>query len=458
MLRSLKRGWTDCLDHYAAACLIPALFILTLTGVGDVFTVSLLGLLLCGVGLTRGGARVDLWVLLSLLLYDLACLASSFAAYGNLTDGYGVTHGIFPVLYLLLACLGEEDRRLLEKGCALWVGLAAGAGIVGFVFLAVTQGRAGRMSGLLGNPNAMGIFLTVGWLICTGHKTEGTSWTPPAFLEPLLLMALATTLSMGSFAAMAAGIIVLLVRQIRTDGWSSAFLYACQLLAKASFGVGTGLLLYLAAARTGTPWLCLPLLAYGIAVMLLWRKFTRFLEAKPRMTGLLASLGLLVTAAVIVLRPSAVSTFLERLEMMGSGLHYLTKHPLLGVGPFQWRMLDLNDGGTYFNTWHIHNVILHTGVEMGWIAMAMLIVIALRAFSKGLPPAKQALAVAFFVHNMIDTSFFYLGITALVLLTAGEPWQKGRTLDGRVVKFLFLLLAGLFAYSVWYCIRQGGAG
>lgn len=458
MLRSLKRGWTGCLDHYAAACLIPALFILTLTGVGDVLTVSLLGLLLCGVGLTRGGGRVDLWVLLPLLLYDLACLASSFAAYGNLTDGYGVTHGIFPVLYLLLACLGEEERRLLEKGCALWAGLAAGAGVLGFVYLAVTQGRAGRMSGFLGNPNAMGIFLTVSYLVFTGRKTEGTSWTPPAFLEPLLLMALALTLSMGSFAALAAGLLVLLVRQIKTDGWRSAFPCACRRLAKASFGVGTGLLLYLAAARTGTPWLCLPLLAYGIAVMLSWRKFTRFLEAKPRMTGWIAALGVLVTAAVIVLRPSAVSTFRERLEMMGSGLRYLTEHPLLGVGPFQWRMLDLNDGGTYFNTWHIHNALLHTGVEMGWIAMAMLLVIALRAFSKGLPPAKQALAVAFFVHNMIDTSFFYLGITALVLLTAGEPWRKGRTLDGRVVKLLFLLLAGLFAYSVWYCIRQGGAG
>lgn len=456
MLRSLKRGWTSCLDHYAAACLIPALFILTLTGVGDVLTVSLLGLLLCGTGLTRGGARADLWILIPLLLYDLACLASAFAAYGTLTDGYGVIHGIFPVLYLLLACLGEEDRRLLEKGCALWAGLAAGAGIVGFVFLAVTQGRAGRMSGLLGNPNAMGIFLTVGWFICAGHKTEETNdlhWTPPAFLEPLLLMALAATLSMGSFAAMAAGILVLLLRWTQSEGWKSAFLRISRILAKASFGVGTGLLLYLAAARTGTPWLCLPLLAYGAAVMLSWKQFTRFLEAKPRMTAMIAALGILVTAAVIVLRPSAAATFQERLEMMGSGLHYLTQDPLFGVGPFQWRVLDLNDGGTYFNTWHIHNVVLHAGVEMGWIAMAMLVVIVLRALCKGLPPEKQALAAAFFVHNMIDTSFFYLGITALVLLTAGEPQRKGRTLDGRVVKILFLLLAGLFGYSVWACTR-----
>lgn len=123
MLRSLKRGWTSCLDHYAAACLIPALFILTLTGVGDVLTVSLLGLLLCGTGLTRGGARADLWILIPLLLYDLACLASAFAAYGTLTDGYGVIHGIFPVLYLLLAAWERRIagfwKRAVPSGRAL---------------------------------------------------------------------------------------------------------------------------------------------------------------------------------------------------------------------------------------------------------------------------------------------------------------------------------------------------
>ena len=44
--------------------------------------------------------------------------------------------------------------------------------------------------------------------------------------------------------------------------------------------------------------------------------------------------------------------------------------------------VDLNDGGKYFNTWHIHNVFLHVGVEMGWIAMGALILIAFRVLAR----------------------------------------------------------------------------
>ena len=136
--------------------------------------------------------------------------------------------------------------------------------------------------------------------------------------------------------------------------------------------------------------------------------------------------------------------------MMASGLGYLTANPLLGVGPFRWRFLDLNDGGKYFNTWHIHNVVLHVGVEMGWIAMAALAVVLLRLLGRRSSPAERALAAVFLVHNLMDTSFFYLGITALVMAAAGGFRAGSRRLSGGRVKLLFALLAGLFAWGLCF--------
>lgn len=457
MTRGIKWRLESLIDRYAVLCLTLALVILSLIGVGDVRITSLLGILLCGAGVTLGSARANPWILIPLILYNLAAAASSYAAYGNIADGYGAMHAIFPVIYLLMACLDGEELHLLKRCCALWAGGAAAAGIGRFVFQAVTQGRAGRMAGLLGNPNAMGIFLVVGWFVVMHNAEEDREqgWAPLLVrLEPVLLIALAMTLSMGSFLAMTVGIGVLLLEKKRAVSWRETFRYACQLLARAVLGMGTGLLLYLAAARTGVPWVCLPLLAYGAAVVVCWRTFVRFLAAYPRAALAISALGLLVAAAAVVLRPSAAATFAERLEMMDSGLSYLAVNPLFGVGPFQWRLLDLNDGGKYFNTWHIHNIPIHIGVEMGWIAMAMVVLMGLRALCKKKAPALRAGTAAFLFHNLIDTSFFYLGITALTLTAADDPRVGGRKIGGIAVKVLFTLFAGLFAYSLYHAVCQ----
>lgn len=456
MAQGIKQRLGSLIDHYAALCLVLALVILSLIGVGDVRMTGLVGFLLCGAGLTRNSARADLWILLPLILYDLAAMVSSYRVYGNMVDGYGAMHALFPVIYLLMACLEKEELRLLRRCCALWAGGMAAAGIGSYIFQAVTQGRVGRMSGLLGNSNAMGIFLALGWfavMYCVEEDQERVWDALLPRLEPILLIALALTLSMGSFLAMAVGIGTLLLQKKRKLSWQETFRYACRLLARVVLGMGTGVLIYLTAARTSVAWFCLPLLAYGAAAVVYWKTYRRFLEAYPRAAFGISAMGILVAAAAVVLRPSAIATFAERLEMMASGLKYLTASPLFGIGPFQWRLLDLNDGGKYFNTWHIHNIPIHIGVEMGWIAMTMIVIAGLRALCKKKAPFLRAGAAAFFFHNLIDTSFFYLGITALTLETAGEPEAGGRKISGPAVKLIFALFAGLFAYSLYYSIR-----
>ena len=411
MLDRIERQFDCLIDHYIVACIFLALIILTQIGVGDMRTVSMLGLLLCVVGIAQPAAQVDLWILLPLIGFDLIGIASTVAAYGNITDGYGTFHALFPLLYLLTACLDKKERSREDNTDESDRDIAAR-----------------RMGGLLGNPNAMGIFLVVGWCVLQGFlpeweeqeeketdrgeqsgqkgrkerrrlegqkerrgQKEPKDWSVThgrllVYIEPMLLAALTLTLSMGSFIAMAAGIGVLLLgkrrraqeravlagdgeqvqeravlasdgEQVpgravlagdgrRAGGTSGIVLrYACQLLAKAVLGIGTGMLLYLAAARSGLPMIGLLVLAYGVALVVCWPWVLRFLEAYPKTAAGLSALGILVAAAAVIVRPSAIATFTERLEMMQNGLHYLPQSPLLGVGPYKWRYLNLADRG-----------------------------------------------------------------------------------------------------------------
>lgn len=90
---------------------------------------------------------------------------------------------------------------------------------------------------------------------------------------------------------------------------------------------------------------------------------------------------------------------------------------------------------------------------MGWIAMAMAVLVGLRALCKKKAPSLRAGTAAFLFHNLIDTSFFYLGITGLTLAAAGEPRAGGRKIGGTAVKIIFALFAVLFACSLYYTVR-----
>ena len=96
--------------HYLAVCLLLALFMLTLMGAGSVIRVGLLGLLLCAVGVQQSSIRVDLWVLLPLVVYNLVSLVSSW--FCAMLTGHVF---MLPVLYLLAACLEEGELRWLRR-------------------------------------------------------------------------------------------------------------------------------------------------------------------------------------------------------------------------------------------------------------------------------------------------------------------------------------------------------
>ncbi|MCM1237240.1 MAG: hypothetical protein NC489_44800, partial [Ruminococcus flavefaciens] len=234
---------------------------------------------------------------------------------------------------------------------------------------------------------------------------------------------------------------------LREAGWQEALERTCRMLAKAGIAVGLGVLMYFTARRTSIPWFCLVEFGYLAALTALWGKLDRFLRDLPWAAMGMTAAGALVAAATVLIRPSSIATFVERLEMMRNGLGYLTVNPLLGVGPHQWRLLNLQDADTYFNTWHIHNVLIHVAVELGIPAMAALLIVAVRAYRKKGP--NRAGFTAYVVHNLMDTSFFYLGVTSLTMLFTGEPRTGGRRLSGTAVKLLFALLAAEFIWIIY---------
>lgn len=447
------------LDHYLVLLLFLALISLTLLSADTPLLVGLLGMMLSVAGIAQGAAKIDLWVLIPLIIYQVFSIISLCMAYNDISISIVVnfvsTQAFYPVIYLLMAFLGGHERLWLKRLCVLWAGVWAVAGLPQFLTRALA-GRPDRLGGVFGNPNALGIYLVIAWFIlrsCVSEEDRDVRLLWLTRLEPLLLTVLALTLSMGSFVSMAAGILFLVCTELRRGkSWRKALSFACDLLARASLGIGLGVLMYAVARRGGQPWLCLPLIFYLAALCLYWDRFRAFLRDVPQAAAVISVLGVLVAIVVVLIRPSSIATFQERLAMMRNGMSYLPVHPLRGLGPYQWRVWNLLDSDTYFNTYHIHNVLLHIGVELGLPAMAMAAAVLVRRFWKKGEPNSKAGFTAFVVHNLIDTSFFYTGITATALMVVSEPASCGKRLPAAAVKAIFAVYAAFFAAHAFYSL------
>ena len=434
------------MEHYLLILLAMALVALTFIGIGNLRTVGMLGCVLCIAGIsTRGTVKIDLRILLPMLLYVLLCAASTFAVGMGFAGSYMYSHAIYPVIYLVMAYLDQKDLLRLKRWCAIWAGMVAVMALAQFMYKAL-DGIGARLGAVLGNPNSLGSFLVVGWCALMSFQPEDEEQSFSAELlrrlEPVILATLALTLSMGSFLALAVGMLVMLVQKKRKEGWREGIRFGSRMLAKATLAVGTGILMYFTARMTAIPWLCLPILACLIGLAVYWPLFERFLRQFPKFAVMMTVLGACVALAAVMIRPSATATFVERLEMMRNGLGYILDKALLGLGPGQWRLANMSDADKYFNTWHIHNVFIHIGVELGLPAMTALLLIVFRRWQKG--GRNTAGLAAFLFHNLMDTSFFYVGITSMTLASVGEPETEGSTIPPVVMKLLLAVFAVLY--------------
>ena len=89
MAKRIEQLSDSLLDHYLVVSLLLALIILTQVGVGNIKIVSLLGLLLCAIGILQRNITVDLWIFIPLVLYTLIGTVSSWRVYGNICLPWG---------------------------------------------------------------------------------------------------------------------------------------------------------------------------------------------------------------------------------------------------------------------------------------------------------------------------------------------------------------------------------
>lgn len=432
--------------------LIISLVVLTLTGTGTAAILSLVGIVLCVVCFFRREVSIDWWIFIPLAAYLVMNFVSAWAAYGDAFRGYGPLHVIYLTLYASACCLRAKESNLLRQLCVLFAGVAAIAGIVAFSYQAFSV-SATRMEFVVGSPNALGIFFVLSWFAlqsCRMSAPEGKLFKVIDRLEPVILVALAMTLSMGSFAALMVGFIVMLISRGRATGSAGeALRFATVALPKIFLGFGIGLLMYMSAERAEAPMLCLVVLAYLVAMVCLWRCFDAFLVEKRKVASAISIIGLLCIPLAIFMRPNALLTFDERIAMMANGIGYLWMDPLTGTGPKTWRGLNLLDGDAYFNTNHIHNMFIHAGVEFGLIAMIALIVIAVRLFVKRYQEAQHGEDAAFLFHMLTDTGFFFMGVVGMFIFTANGSTSPVKQLPSIATKLVFLVLALMHFAILW---------
>ena len=413
------------------------------------------GILLCMAGITETrSVKVDSRIFVMLVLYTVFGFASSYIIYGTIAKGYAATHIIFPIMYLTMSYLSDDEQSLLRRLCIIFGFLLAFTGLVQFVYVSLVQSSI-RLGGLIGNPNQLGMLLVICYFIfirSVEHDREKNSlWVS---IEPIMLSAIALTLSLGSIIAMEAGMLIILISKIRENGKKAVFMFALRILAKINIGMGLGILLYISAAKSGMPWLSLPVLIYILIFAVNWKRFNCYLMKSRLATAIIAASTVVLGMLIIMSRPSAAQTFTERIEMMQDGARYFSVNPIFGIGSYNWRHINTVSGGKIFGTTQIHNTFLHTGVEMGIPAMLSLAAIAITGLLKNKNIYARAADFAFFLHSLADVIFFNVGTTSLLIASNGEPSLKGRYVTPVLSKIIYaVFMAVSFVTLYWYIVN-----
>ena len=443
--------------------LFSSFLIFTFFGIGSPILFPVIGIILCIGGISEGEVHTDLWMLVPMTAGVILCGISSFFTYGNFTEGYTGLMALYPVLYLTLSYLDQLQSRLLAQLCIFWSEIVAAAAILSFLYEGF-QGNGLRAGGIIGNPNALGMFLVLGWFAILRERKSGKQEEKPLYraivlLEPLILAALSLTLSMGSFLSLCAGMIVYLWQERKRKGtkkkrsFGKVLKRIIPLTGEMSLCIGTGILLFLGENKTDYfPVVLLPVI-YLVLLCMYHREIKDFFRKHLSYGWIFTGLGLCGGLVTLLLRQSAKATFAERIEMMKNGLGYFYSHPLTGVGSYRWRVLNYMDGDQYFNTNHIHNILIHFGAELGILAVIILLIIFGRSLLKKKNRRARPALTAFIVHNLMDTSFFYFADTTMLLFTNHRETGKETKIGKTKVRILYSLFILYFIYSFVLCLK-----
>ncbi|MGI5977508.1 MAG: O-antigen ligase family protein [Candidatus Limivicinus sp.] len=450
--RKIKTGSPLYLDHPMLVLLCIALAAMSWLGSAGVQALSVVSVIICFALFFKKEIIVDIWSLAAMGVFLLCCLRSSWAALGNPAYGYSANFMFYPPLYLALCSLSQDEGARLRRFGVFWAELLSALGILHYISLSWT-GSAGRLGFILGNPNMLGIYLVMAWLLLQRLEDEEASGGIKAgFLlkaEPALVCALVLTLSMGSFLSFALALLCRLVSKSRKSSFKTAFSQLAGTCARLAVFALPGLAMYI-SDRNGLPLLC-TIFAILSLVLCVFRGRIRNFLARPKIAlPAVLILGIPAAAAAVILRPTASDTFGERLKMMQNAFGYFKANPLFGVGVYQWQQLNKLDSDMYFHTYHIHNALLHFGAELGIFAVLAIIILAVRFWMNRENRPARSLMTAFYLHCLIDVTVFHMSPVTLFMIgcnSSGGGKLRLSKLAVRIISAVFLIYF-LYAFLV----------
>lgn len=438
-------------DNYLAICVALAIIALSFVGISAVAPAALIGALLCVIILTKRSMILDLWVFVPLVAYVAIGGFATYAAFGTIAEGYVGVQAVCLAIYLAIASADERESSVMRRLCVGWAVLASCVGIALFV-IGEFMGPVLRLDWPFGNADPLGIFLVVAWFVIPGLSGGDALSRCLRRGEPALLVALALTLTMTSFAALAVGTIAMLLYSKRGRSWKELSLYAISTVARLVIGVGAGIVLYGVSLAMPASWVVIAVFALVVAIVAFWPKIIGTLERHAWLGVLLVLLGIVLVIGMFLIRANALARLSERIAMIQSGVDHVIANPLFGMGPFGW--FDYNYGlGLFPSARLIHSTLMSTAVELGVFAAIALVVVAVRFFIKRRDPEQRGGFIAFIVQNMFDLGFFFPAVTGLLMVTVATPRKVGVCLHGVAPRLLAAVLlacfVGLAVGGVW---------
>lgn len=430
-------------DNYLALCVALALVALSFLGIaGGAFT-SMVGAILCLAIFSKRTMNLDLWIFIPLVIYTVLSGYANYRTLGTLTEGYFGAQAVYLALYLAIASMEKSEASIARKLCVAWAALVAAVGILMFVGSQFLGGLVLRLSWPMGNADSLGIFMVIAWFAMPMFEDDGGFSRWLRRMEPLLLIALALTLTMTSFGALAIGAIAMLLYGKRSRSWGELGTYAAVTIARLVIGVGAGIALYGISLQDPGSWLVGLAFLCIVALVVFWERVTQLLEQYLWVAGIFVLLAVVLAIGMFLIRANAFDRLIERMAMIQSGAVLFAEDPLFGAGAYGWFEYK-SEIGLFPTARLIHSTLMSTAAELGIFAVLALLVVAVRFFIKRRKPAQRGAFIAFLVQNLVDLGFFFTAVTGMLMVVAATPRSGGAILQGVVARAISGVLFVLY--------------
>lgn len=398
-------------------------------------TVSLLLCLYCFV---KGKTQIDLWILIPLFAIPVLGLLSTYINQLDFYANYTLPFMALAIIYCVLSYCSQKERDALRRVLIVWGALIGIVALCNYIIQA-QQYHAARLNTIIGNPNTSGLVFAFLLLCFLSYRKKWEEVRSPFLCaEPLLITSLCLTLSVSSIASFGVGVVVYFIYQkaiYKNPIIHMVSSYICCLF----IGFAIALLLYTAANYTNAPWLCIILGLYLVAVSLFWHPLVALINQHALFARIGSMASIVAIIALVTLRPNALLSFQDRLAMIADGLTYAGLNPLFGIGPLQWYHYNTTMSGTPFNTFFIHNVFMHTVVELGFFALLCLIILIIRFGTKQHNALGLSLGVAFLLHSLVDTALFIPLVPLVFMLMTAQPQERGIVFSDKAIRIISVL-------------------